>query len=59
MSFLLNRLKEKNTIAGIISLASLLGINLSQEEWQAVFAAILALVQLWQILRVETPTKGK
>lgn len=57
MSFLLNRLKEKSTIAGIISLAGLLGINLSQEAWQAAFAALIALVQLWQILRVEK--KGK
>lgn len=53
MNWIISRLKEPSTYAGLATIGALAGLHLTPEQYQAVFAAIIAAVNAWQILRAE------
>jgi len=57
MSWILSRLKEPSTYAGLATIGALLGLHWSPDQYQAVFAAIIAIVNAWQMVRSEPVAK--
>jgi len=53
MEYLMQRLKEPSTVAGVVTIAALFGVSLSQEQWTAVFQLVIAGVAVWQVFRKE------
>jgi hypothetical protein len=53
MNWILERLKEPSTKAGLISIAALAGFSLTQGQMDAVWGVIITLVNLYQVFRTE------
>jgi exopolyphosphatase/pppGpp-phosphohydrolase len=53
MNFLLGKLKEKSTYAGIAALLAAYGWSVDPDQFAAASAAIIAIVGLWEVLRRE------
>jgi hypothetical protein len=53
MDYLLSRLKEKSTYAGIGALLGAFGLVIDPETFSAAVAALIALVGLWEVFRRE------
>jgi hypothetical protein len=54
MSFILGKLKEKSTYAGLAALLAAFGWSIDPETFSAGAAAIIAIVGLWEVLRRES-----
>lgn len=57
MSWIISRLKEPSTYAGLATIGALCGLHWTPEQYQAVFAVIIAGVNAWQVIRAETVAK--
>lgn len=53
MQYIIDRLKERSTYAGLAALAAAFNWKLDPDLWAAASAAIIALVAFWEILRKE------
>lgn len=53
MSTLLTRLKEPSTYRGLAVLAGLVGVSLSPAHWDAIAAAVAAVIGLIEVFRAE------
>jgi hypothetical protein len=51
MSYLLGRLKEKSTYAGLLAIFAALGWSVDPDQFAAVSAVVIALVGLWEVFR--------
>jgi len=53
MDFMLSKLKEKSTYAGLAALLAAFGWKVDPDTFAAGSAAVIAIVALWEILRRE------
>jgi len=53
MDFMLSKLKEKSTYAGLAALLAAYGWSIDPDTFAAGSAAIIAIVGLWEVLRRE------
>jgi hypothetical protein len=53
MNFMLGKLKEKSTWAGLAAITAALGWSIDPEQFAAVSAVVIALVGLWEVFRKE------
>ena len=53
MNFVLGKLKEKSTWAGLAALLAAYGWSIDPETFAAGSAAVIAIVGLWEVLRRE------
>lgn len=54
MSFILGKLKEKSTYAGLLAIAAALGWSIDPDHFAAVSAVVISLVGLWEVFRRES-----
>jgi exopolyphosphatase/pppGpp-phosphohydrolase len=54
MDFMLSKLKEKSTYAGLAALLAAYGWSIDPDTFAAGSAAVIALVGLWEVLRRES-----
>lgn len=57
LEWILMKLKEPSTKAGLVTLVSLIGLKFSPEFVDAIFAFIIVATNLWQIGRKEIVKK--
>jgi hypothetical protein len=53
MKTLLSRLSQRSTWAGLATVAALTGLVISPEQWEAISAAVIALIAAYEIFRNE------
>lgn len=53
MDFIFKKLTEKSTYAGLGIVLGLIGIHFSPEQYQAVGAAVLGIVGVFEVFRTE------
>jgi hypothetical protein len=53
MNFMLGKLKEKSTWAGLAAITAALGWSIDPDQFAAVSALVVALVGLWEVFRRE------
>jgi hypothetical protein len=53
MDFMLSKLKEKSTYAGIAALLAAYGWSVDPDQFAAISAAVIALVGVWEVFRRE------
>jgi hypothetical protein len=54
LTYLLNKLKEKSTWAGLATLTALMGLKLEPEQFGAISAAAIALIGVYEVFRKES-----
>lgn len=54
MNWIITRLKEPSTYAGLTTIGALLGLHWTPDQYQALFAAIIAAINAWQVIRAES-----
>lgn len=55
IEWIIDRLKEKSTWAGIGVLLGLVGVRLSPDALSSVMAAVVAIIGVWEVIRRENP----
>ena len=55
MDYLVSKLKEKSTYAGLLALLSAAGLAIDAEQFAAVAAVVMALVGMFEVFRKERP----
>jgi hypothetical protein len=54
MNFMLGKLKEKSTYAGLLALLAAFGWSVDPDQFSAISAAVIALVGVWEVFRRES-----
>jgi hypothetical protein len=54
MSYVLGKLKEKSTYAGLLAILAALGWSVDPDQFAAVSAVIVALIGVWEVFRRES-----
>jgi hypothetical protein len=54
MNYLVARLKEKSTYAGLLALLAAFGWSVDPDQFSAISAAVIALIGVWEVFRRES-----
>jgi len=53
MSFILGKLKERSTWAGLAAITAALGWSIDPEQFAAIGAVVISVIGLWEVFRRE------
>jgi hypothetical protein len=53
MNFMLGKLKERSTWAGIAAITAALGWSIDPEQFAAIGAVVISVIGLWEVFRRE------